>query len=433
MRISIISDVHFGDPMCQLARFGMPASKQNPMIGPKYAAFCDAAGQNNDFLILLGDIFDFSIASYEESYAVAKVFFQQLQRDKVAKQIIYVPGNHDFDMWHSYEHDVNVIRRINEGRRPRDFRYSVPGILDCRSNRSGDAFTLFGVDRNPDSSWGYGGLFLDKITKNEDGTGTDTPFAFAYPNVYLLTDSYTILLTHGHYLESYWSLLSEWALKIAGADLRVGDALDLAEMVAINFPLNQLACSGIGQAGPLTGVVLPLVQEVKEQNLTRVRRYLDNLDNEIDRITPACWALDPEEAARDTASNYAKKWLLTQLEKMKSTRYSEEFVHTKDTLDRFRRFFDATQIEIECINQQNQLTIQNPRHVIFGHTHEPIPWGDENAPWIQSTGGQPLTLYNTGGWLVHKDKATGQMVPCGGTVFTYDSTQTPAMTSQVVT
>ena len=186
------------------------------------------------------------------SYAVAKVFFQQLQRDKIAKQIIYVPGNHDFDMWYFYEHDVNVIRRINEGRPPRAFRYSVPGILDCRSNRSGEAFTLFGVNRNPNSSWGYGGLFLDKITRNEDGTGADTPFAFAYPNVYLLTDSYTILLTHGHYLESYWSLLSEWALKIAGADLRVGDALDLAEMVAINFPLNQLACSGTGQAGPLT-------------------------------------------------------------------------------------------------------------------------------------------------------------------------------------
>jgi len=433
MRISIISDVHFGDPLCQLAHFSPPESKQNPTIGPKYDDFFAAVGQNSDFLVLLGDIFDFSIASYEESYAVAKVFFQQLQRDKIAKQIIYVPGNHDFDMWHFYEHDVNVIRRINEGRPPRAFRYSVPGILDCRSNRSGEAFTLFGVNRNPRSSWGYGGLFLDKITRNEDGTGADTPFAFAYPNVYLLTDSYTILLTHGHYLESYWSLLSEWALKIAGADLRVGDALDLSEMVAINFPLNQLACSGTGQAGPLTRVIQRLAQEVKEQDFTRVKRYLDKLDDEIDRRTPARWLLDPQEAVRDAACNYGKKWVVTQLEKMKATRYSEEFVHTKDTLDRFRRFFDATLLEIDYINQQTQLAVSNPRYVIFGHTHEPIPWGDDNAPWTQSTGGQPLTLFNTGGWLVHKDKTTGQMVPCGGGVFTYDSTKTPAMTSQVVT
>ncbi len=433
MRISIISDVHFGDPLCQLAHFDPPESKQNPMIGPKYAAFCDAAGQDNDFLILLGDICDFSIASYEETYAVAKVFFQQLQRDKIAKQIIYVPGNHDFDMWHFYEHDVNVIRRINEGRPPRAFRYSVPGILDCRSNRSGEVFTLFGVNHNPNSLWRYGGLFLDKITRNEDGTGVDTPFAFAYPNVYLLTDSYTILLTHGHYLEPYWSMLSEWALKVAGADLRIGDTLDLAEMVAINFPLNQLASSGIGQAGPLTGVVQPLVQEVKEQNLARVKRYLDKLDDEIDWITPARWLLDPQEAVRDVACNYGKKWVVSQLEKMKATRYSEEFVHTKDTLDRFRRFFDAALFEIEYMNQQTQLAVSNPRYVIFGHTHEPIPWGADAAPWTQSTGGRPLTLYNTGGWLVHKDRTTGQMIPCGGGVFTYDSTKTPPMTSQVVT
>ncbi len=432
MRISVISDVHFGDPMCQLACFDPPDSKQNPTIGPKYDDFRAAAGQNNDFLILLGDIFDFSIASYEETYAVAKVFFQQLQRDKIAKQIIYVSGNHDFDMWHFYEHDVNVIRRINEGRPPRGFRYSVPGILDCRSNHSGEAFTLFGVNRYPDSSWGYGGLFLDKITRNEDGTGTETGFAFAYPNVYLLTDDYTVLLTHGHYLEPYWSMLSEWALKIAGADLRIGDVLDLAEMVAINFPLNQLACSGIGQAGPLTGVVQPLVQEVKEQNLARVKRYLDKLDDEIDRITPARSLLDLEEFARDAACNYGKKWVVTQLEKVKATRYSEDFVHTKDTLDRFRRFFDATLLEIEYMNQQTQLAVSNPRYVIFGHTHEPIPWGLDNAPWTESTCGQPLTLCNTGGWLVHKDKTTGQMVPCGGGVFTYDSTKTPAMTSQVV-
>jgi hypothetical protein len=150
-------------------------------------------------------------------------------------------------------------------------------------------------------------------------------------------------------------------------------------------------------------------------------------------MTPARWLLDPEEAARDAACNYGKKWVVTQLDKMKATRYSEEFVHTKDTLDRFRHFFDATLLEIEYMNQQTQLAIANPRYVIFGHTHEPISWGADNAPWTQSTGGQPLTLYNTGGWLVHKNKTTGQMVPCSGGVFTYDSTKTPAMTSQVVT
>jgi hypothetical protein len=433
MRISIISDVHLGDPMCQLASFGEPELKRSPNVGPKYDAFCAAAGQNNDFLILLGDIFDFSIASYEESYAVAKVFFQRLQRDKITKQIIYVPGNHDFDLWYLYEYDVNVIRRINESRPPRAFRYSVPGILDCRSDRVGEAYSLLGVNRNPDSPSGYGGLFLDRITRNEDHTGADMPFAFAYPNVYLLTDEYTVLLTHGHYLEPYWSSLSEWAPKIAKADLGVGDVLSLSEMVAINFPLNQLACSGTGQAGPLTRVIRQLAQEMKEQNLTRVKQYLANFDDEIDRMTPSRWLLDPQEAIRDAACNYGTKWFVSQLERLRTTRFNEEFLRTKDTLDRFRRFFEATLLEIERINQQTKLAISNPRFVIFGHTHEPILWGAETAPWTQSTGGQRLTLYNTGGWLVHKDEKTGQMIPCSGAVFTYDSDKKPAMDSRVIT
>jgi hypothetical protein len=172
---------------------------------------------------------------------------------------------------------------------------------------------------------------------------------------------------------------------------------------------------------------------VKEHNLTRVKRYLDKLDDEIDRMTPARWLLDHQEAVRDVTCNYGRKWVVRQLERMKATRYSEESVHSKDTLDRFRRFFDATLLEIDSINQQTGLAIPNPRYVIFGHTHEPIPWGADTAPGTQSTGGQPLTHFNTGGWLVHKDKTTGEMVPCGGAVFTYDSTKTPAMTAQIVT
>ena len=432
MRISIISDVHFGDKTCQMAHFSPPDFKQNPILGSKYGAFCAAAGQNNDYLILLGDTFDFSISSYADTYAIAKVFFQQLQRDQIAKQIIYVPGNHDFDMWHFYEHEINVIRRISEGNAPRASRFSVPGTIDARSNPRGELFTLSGVTRNPNSSWGYGGLFLDKITKNADGTGSDTGFAFAYPNVYLITDNCSILLTHGHYLEAYWSLASEWAKKIAGPDLRIGDALDLYELVAINFPLNQLACSGVGQAGPLTDVVEPLVQEVMGHDLTRVKRYLNNLDDELDRLTPNRGFLDPAEGLRDAVSNLGKRWVIGQLEKMKSTRYSEEFLHTAEVLDRFRRYFDATLLEIDQINTETQLGIPTPRYVIFGHTHEPILWGDAKAPWTQATGGQPLTLYNTGGWLVHPDEKTGQMVPCGAAVFTFDSDQTPQISSQLI-
>ncbi|SYZ71901.1 putative Metallophosphoesterase [Candidatus Zixiibacteriota bacterium] len=437
MRFAVVSDTHFGDPMCQLACWKGNEKKDKVVIGPKYDAFKTAAGVDNDYLILLGDIFDFSICSYKEAYEVGKAFFTQLQKDKIAKYIIYVPGNHDADMWHFYEYQANIIVRMSAGKPPYDFRFSVPGIIDGRKKATGDRFFLRGVSKNPKyPGFGYGGMFLDKITINETTKGRQEGkpivFAFAYPNLYLITEKETVLMTHGHYLESYWSLLSEWVLKVVREDLRIGDALDLWEMVAINFPLNQLACSGTGQSGPLTEIVRKIQREVKDKDLTRVKKYLDNLDNEIDKLTPSSiWQL-PREVATDALSNLVKKEIMKGLEKYSETRYSEEFFHKRDVLDRFRRFMDCSLLEIDLINKETSADIRPPRYVIFGHTHEPIPWNDPNAPKTMNTGGNPVTLYNTGGWLNHMNKKTNQPEFCGAEVFIYDSNRSDAMTSKTI-
>lgn len=436
MRFAVVSDTHFGDPMCILAHW-KDDSRSAAIIGPGYAEFMKAAGTQNDYLIMLGDIFDISISSYEEVYTIAKVFFEQLQKDQIAKHIIYVPGNHDADMWHFYEYQLNVIMRITAGRPPRNFRFSVPAVIDGRQTPGMDPFSLWGVSKNPTyPELGYGGMFLDHITMNEAGggqmTGTPLNFAFAYPNIYLVTDQGTILLTHGHYLEEYWSMPADWALKVVREDLRIGDALDLGEMVAINFPFNQLACSGVGQAGPLTEIVRKVQREVKDKNLTSIKKYLENLDNEIDRLTPSRWFLDPREGLTDALSNYVKKKVLEQLANAQSTRYSEAFIHKKEVLDRFRRFFDCTLLEIDTINVAGRGSIPKPRYVIFGHTHQPIPWGDPKAPKTLSTGGSPITLYNAGGWLNHRNEKTGNLEFCGAEVFTFDSDKTPAMSSQAI-
>ncbi len=104
MRIAIISDTHFGDPMCTLVD-----SQGELRPGPKYEDFKNAAGKDNDYLILLGDVLDFSIAKYQDAYKTAKFFFLQIQEDKIAREIIFVPGNHDSDLWHTVEYQVNVI------------------------------------------------------------------------------------------------------------------------------------------------------------------------------------------------------------------------------------------------------------------------------------------------------------------------------------
>jgi len=213
-------------------------------------------------------------------------------------------------------------------------------------------------------------------------------------------------------------------MKLAVEDLKIGSALDLKEMVGINFPLSQLACSGVGQADPLTKVVRQVQREVKDGELGRVKKYLDRLDYEIDEMTRFPWYKQYLEWLTDLVSDKIKTMALEFIGNMEDTRYSEEFIHKKEVQERFMKFFSASLFEIDELNRQFGYEIPTPRNVIFGHTHQPIPWGDPNAPKakISSEGGlRPVILFNTGGWLNKKQDNEIQFV--GAEVFVY-STQT---------
>lgn len=416
MRIALISDTHFGDPMGTLIQKDSVSGLYGK--GSKYEAFLQAVGVNNDYLILLGDIFDFSVSSYAEAYEIAKAFFLQIQQDNIANEMIYVPGNHDADLWHTVEHQVNIINQLNQGAPPRPFRMSVPGIIDDRQSSAHRGFTLAGVTPKGGDGPKYAGLFLDNITKPE---GQATLFNFAYPNLYFVTDTETVLITHGQYFELYWAMTGEWALKIASEELEIGAAYDLKEMVGINFPLSQLACSGIGQAGPLTDVVRKVQREVKDGKLDTVKRYLDRLDDGLDELTSFPWYKQYLEWLTDSASNKIKEMILDYIKGMRETRYNKEFMHTKDVQERFLKFYNASLIEIDELNRDYGYGIQVPNSVIYGHTHRPTKWNDPKAPKIGSVqaAGRPIRLYNSGGWLESNNDGVREF--CGAEVFIYET------------
>src|SRR4030066_1262867 len=130
MKFAIISDTHFGDDNCTLV------STENDKIveGPKYEEFKKATGTGNKYLILAGDILDFSIASYEKAYRYAQFFFQKVKDDNVADEIIYLAGNHDADIWHIIQHQRNVTSRLRNKKLPKAYQHSVPGIIDDRED-----------------------------------------------------------------------------------------------------------------------------------------------------------------------------------------------------------------------------------------------------------------------------------------------------------
>ncbi|MCX6580902.1 MAG: metallophosphoesterase [Candidatus Aminicenantes bacterium] len=438
MRIAIISDIHLGDPMSVMA-----ARKGDPVNGPielgvGYKEFKEKVekkfkkkviGKSGDYwldhLVLLGDILDFSISSYENSYAVGKRFFQQLKDDGIADQIIYMPGNHDCDLWHTVEYQVNVINKVEKGELPKPFRMSVTGIIEGRKDmeKTENAFTLFKVTpRKNNEPHMYGGLFLDKITN------PTTCFNFAYPNLYLVTDSDTILITHGQYLDMYWSVLGKWVFKVINGDLDLKDpnGLNLKEMVGINFPLNQLACSGVGQAAPLTEVIQNLEHDVNNKNVKNITKYLKNLWAELKKVVLfkhfIVWLI----LRCPLAKWWLKSEIIESVGKMTSSRYDEEFLEHQEVRDRFVEFYNSSIAEIDEINQAKvyKKDIPAPTKMIFGHTHEPISWGDPKAPAIilaqLPNEKQPFRMYNSGGWL-NKIGKDGKLEFCGAEIFFYET------------
>jgi len=416
MKLAIISDTHFGDDT------GTLVDNVNDRFqrSVKYQKFAEAAGKNNDFLVLLGDILDFSVKDYAAVYNEARAFFQFIQQDKVARAVIYVPGNHDFGMWNTVEHQIRIIYPISKGCPARNFRWSAPGLVEDRTEKKDKrGFYLPNVVKgviDPEAE-PHVKMFLNSLTKNEDGSGEETRFYFAYPNLYIVTDKESVLVTHGHYLEPFWTLAGEWIMKIAQEDLKIGDAFDLWELVAVNQPLCQLACTGIGQAGPLTALVQKIQLQIKRGELQNVKKYINRLDNELDRMLDYKF-LDPREWLSDTCMNNVKKQAIKTLEKYQDTRYSEEFIHKKEVLNRFRNFFNASSVEIDALNEAYPLDIPRPRKIIFGHTHRPIPWGSPRALKAKVSGGH-VSLFNTGGWLMRRTDAGEEF--CGAEVFTYDS------------
>ena len=80
-------------------------------------------------------------------------------------------------------------------------------------------------------------------------------------------------------------------------------------------------------------------------------------------------------------------------------------------------------IEINQLNGNEHFNIPTPLYVIFGHTHQPTPWGSEDAPDTSEFGPpemEPVTLFNTGGWLLGKNDKKEEVF-CGAEVFTYDT------------
>ena len=419
MKITITSDTHFGDLNSQLAT--LDASGQ-PQLGNKYPTFRDAIGKNNDYLVLLGDIIDVAVEDYKVAFDIFRFFLNQIYQDGIAKKILYIPGNHDYDIWHTIEYQTNIINPIiHRPSKPTSlFRMSVPAVLDDRASPK-YAFFLGGVTRRPDSEEPYGHLFLDFLSDEK------LRFSIGFPNAYVATrQNETILLTHGQYFQVFWSLVSEWAPRLFQSDLKVNIPLIMKNLVQLNFPVSQLSSSGVGQAGPLTDVTRQIQFDFKNNKPDRLKKYLDSLQNEIcDNVLRTNW-YNPFDWLKKGAISLIKKSILKGIQETPhaSPREDETWEYRPETLQKMSSYYLSSCEEIKSLNAEYGMNIPNrPSMIIFGHSHRPIALQSQKHPILQPFPGDPfqLPVYNTGGWL--ERQIGGKKIFSGIELFIYETDQ----------
>lgn len=416
MRLGFISDLHLGDPASKLVRKENDAYRVDSGFSELQSAVgAMCAGGKLDYLVLMGDVFDFSISSWSNAYDASKPFLRAAK--DLTREIVYVPGNHDYSAWTLTMQQVNVIRRIAKGEPLKD-RWTTTAIVDSR--RPVTALSLSDVDPQPGG--GYGGLFFDELG--------GIRFNIAYPNMYVVSrNGTTTLVTHGQYFDEYWSLAMTLAAETFRGELVYGregwrqSHPAIEDLAAINLPLNELASSGLGQSGPLAAVIGELQrvgkQSAEPANAAKLERYRKRLVALLDRkITFHGIQKLFKEPASDLLLNAVTKELIARLAREASStsaRYNEEFFADetrRQNIDAYLRACDQECVELRA----RGINVPAPTRVLFGHTHVPIPIADAQRHRFAD---RDVEFWNTGGWLRDTKADRSAML------FVYDDAMAP--------
>ena len=175
----ILSDLHFGDPLCSLRREFVTTGLRQFLQGLK----------DVDELILAGDILDVNIASLTQAIEGVKgpeswpkqigfrawlaFLFDGLEFN--VNKIVFIPGNHDYIIWNILATDKAFVQPISQGQ--------VPKNLPLMKGVFPHAFIR--------------GVFPKELWER---------FIVVYPDYEFNLSGRKIFVTHGHYLDDQQTL-----------------------------------------------------------------------------------------------------------------------------------------------------------------------------------------------------------------------------------
>ena len=373
MKIAIISDLHFGDSSSKFVN-------QDGVFDSKLAYFEFKKGlkfllKDNieplDYLILNGDILDFSINSFTNSFKIAKPFFEQLSKDRICKNIIYIPGNHDHAIWEAAEWDNHILSNLNNYENPDQYKHTQCGILDLNE-------TLILPEVNKE----YGNFFIKGLFDSKE---SEIPIAIVYPNLYIKTETENIIVTHGHFFELNWCLMSY--LFANSQELNIPKLSSLKDIEEFNSPIISLICTGVGEGGAITDLIYKIQQELKQNNFNLLNKVFNKIFNTLFYLP---WYLKPFNII---IKNILKIFINTFATTLVTNRNNIDFLSDSIVFQLMKNFLLLSRSDYTIYHQLQNF---NPTSLIFGHTH--VPTINNNFD-IKKELQDKMKIYNTGGWL----------------------------------
>ena len=403
IRYAIMSDLHFGAENSMLTSLrerpahgtdsGFSADPQRP--SPVLAGLIDglrALTRDQDrppTLILAGDVLDLALSPDEVSATVFRGFAQlafgsgQAVFDPV---IHYLPGNHDHHLWETTRENQYA-----------DYLCAQPA--DAELSAPWHTTKLAPSAEQPVAS----STLLTGLIRSQPGCG-GVEVGVSYPNLALRTpdERRCLVVSHGHYTESIYSLMSQLKDILYPGQRRSGpqhiDLLEEENFAWIDFLWSTLGRSG--QVGSDMGLIYADLTSPAD-----IDALVSNLVTAlIAKGKGPAWLHPPE------------RWALNAIFRREVNRVARSERGTPTvTLTSQGQAGLRTYLEGPVRDQLRREWGHVPEDVsfVYGHTHKPFV-----DRWTVGGFPAPVRILNTGGWVV--DTALPAPVQAGVVVLVSD-------------
>lgn len=383
-----LSDLHLGALNSVLSSVSSDGSGvDRSHTSPVTTALCDglrALAQRDDppQLIVAGDLFELALSSTGDASATFAEFICGLRpghaNAAVAPLIRFIPGNHDHKLWSRARshHYVDYLAQVAPDA-PVDPESPVTHLLAANNPRP------------------VRDEFVEHLAARAE-TGTRVAVELSYPNFGLVdrTGNRVVVLSHGHFVEPLYRVMSLVADSFTHGDCSVAHHLEADNGGWIDFFWSSMGDSGdigtwtrdlyeaLQSEKSITAATKGIRRAVSGREGPWLRNHIQGIAVEQTLKRTVIHSLRRERHLPQVLSDRSETGLLDYLDGPVAAQLASEVGSPSDV------------------------------SFIFGHTHKPFSDIRTSTSYAE-----PVAVYNTGGWVV--DTPTPESVK-GGSIIVID-------------